>query len=98
MLVIAVSNCGRAENTAIRMFLHSALSIVNDDMWRAPNIAMSLVFSRLAKMLPHIFSLPAKKFHGHIWYVAAMEIVVACIDTRKPVAVALLDKFTSDAS
>lgn len=98
MYSIALAYCGTADNNAIRMLLHSAVSDVSDDVRRSAVIALGFVLFRHAKMLPHIVGLLAESCHAHVRYGAAMAIGIACMGTGMPVAVSMLEKLTSDAS
>lgn len=98
MYAVALAYCGTADNKAIRMLLHSAVSDVSDDVRRAAVIALGFVLLRHAKMLPHIVGLLAESCHAHVRYGAAMAIGVACMGTGMPVAVNMLEKLTTDPS
>lgn len=98
MYAIALAYCGTADNNAIRMLLHSAVSDVSDDVRRAAVIALGFVLFRHAKMLPHIVGLLAESCHAHVRYGAAMAIGIACIGTGLPVAISMLERLTSDPS
>lgn len=98
MYAVALAYCGTADNKAIRLLLHSAVSDVDDDVRRAAVIALGFVLFRHAKMLPHIVGLLAESCHAHVRYGAAMAIGIACMGTGMPVAVNMLEKLTSDAS
>lgn len=98
MYAIALAYVGTADNKAIRMLLHSAVSDVSDDVRRAAVIALGFVLIRHPKLLPNIVGLLAESCHAHVRYGAAMAIGIACMGTGMTVAVSMLERLTADAS
>ncbi|CAN8069150.1 unnamed protein product [Agarophyton chilense] len=96
MYAVALAYCGTADNKAIRLLLHSAVSDVNDDVRRAAVIALGFVLFRHPKLLPNIVSLLAESCHAHVRYGAAMAIGISCMGTGMPAAVGILEKLISE--
>ncbi|KAI0563387.1 26S proteasome regulatory subunit RPN2 [Gracilaria domingensis] len=96
MYAVALAYCGTADNKAIRLLLHSAVSDVSDDVRRAAVIALGFVLFRHPKLLPNIVSLLAESCHSHVRYGAAMAIGISCMGTGMPAAVSILEKLISE--
>lgn len=98
MYAVALAYCGTADNKAIRLLLHSAVSDLSDDVRRAAVIAIGFVLFRHAKQVPKIVALLSESCHAHVRYGAAMAIGIACTGTGLPAAVEILERLTSDPS
>eukprot|EP00178_Gracilaria_changii_P017261 TRINITY_DN4934_c0_g1_i1.p1 TRINITY_DN4934_c0_g1~~TRINITY_DN4934_c0_g1_i1.p1 ORF type:complete len:1095 (-),score=205.03 TRINITY_DN4934_c0_g1_i1:3303-6587(-) len=96
MYTVALAYCGTADNKAIRLLLHSAVSDVSDDVRRAAVIALGFVLFRHPKLLPNIVSLLAESCHAHVRYGAAMAIGISCMGSGMPAAVNILEKLISE--
>ena len=98
MYAVALAYCGTADNQAIKMLLHSAVTDVNDDVRRAAVIALGFVLFRHPKQLPRIVSLLSESCHAHVRYGAAMAIGIACMGSGSTVAVDILEKLSIDST
>jgi 26S proteasome regulatory subunit N2 len=98
MYAVALAYCGTADNKAIRLLLHSAVSDLSDDVRRAAVIAIGFVLFRHAKQVPKIVALLSESCHAHVRYGAAMAIGIACTGTGLPAAVEILERLTTDPS
>lgn len=98
MYAVALAYCGTADNKAIRLLLHSAVSDVSDDVRRAAVISLGFVLFRHSKLLPRIVALLAESCHAHVRFGAAIAIGIACMGTGMPVAVEMLERLTTDPS
>lgn len=98
MYAVGLAYCGTADNKAIRLLLHYAVSDVSDDVRRSAVIALGFVMFRHPKQLPRIVALLAESCHAHVRYGAAMAIGIACMGTGMPVAVEMLERLTADPS
>ncbi|PXF44863.1 26S proteasome non-ATPase regulatory subunit 1-like [Gracilariopsis chorda] len=96
MYAVALAYCGTADNNAIRMLLHSAVSDVSDDVRRAAVIALGFVLFKHPKLLPNIVSLLAESCHAHVRYGAAIAIGICCIGTGMSSAATILEKLISE--
>lgn len=98
MYAVALAYCGTADNKAIRLLLHSAVSDVSDDVRRAAVIGLGFVLFRHPKLLPRIVALLAESCHAHVRFGAAIAIGIACMGTGMPAAVEMLERLTTDPS
>lgn len=98
MYAVALAYCGTADNKAIRLLLHSAVSDVSDDVRRAAVIGLGFVLFRHPKLLPRIVALLAESCHAHVRFGAAIAIGIACMGTGMQAAVDMLERLTADAS
>lgn len=98
MYAIALAYCGTADNKAIKMLLHAAVTDVSDDVRRAAVTALGFVLFRHPKQVPRIVSLLSESCHAHVRYGAAMAIGIACMGTGMPVAVDILEKLSIDST
>jgi 26S proteasome regulatory subunit N2 len=98
MYAVALAYCGTADNKAIRMLLHSAVSDLSDDVRRAAVIAIGFVLFRHPNQVPKIVALLSESCHAHVRYGAAMAIGIACNGTGLPAAVEILERLTTDPS
>lgn len=98
MYAVALAYCGTADNKAIRLLLHSAVSDLSDDVRRAAVIAIGFVLFRHATQVPKIVALLSESCHAHVRYGAAMAIGIACTGTGLPSAVEILERLTRDPS
>ncbi|CDF37190.1 unnamed protein product [Chondrus crispus] len=98
MYAVALAYCGTADNKAIRLLLHSAVSDVSDDVRRAAVIGLGFVLFRHPKLLPRIVALLAESCHAHVRFGAALAIGIACMGTGMPAAVEMLERLTADPS
>lgn len=98
MYAVALAYCGTADNKAIRLLLHSAVSDVSDDVRRAAVIGLGFVLFRHSRLLPRIVALLAESCHAHVRFGAAIAIGIACMGTGMPAAVELLERLTTDPS
>lgn len=98
MYAVALAYCGTADNKAIRLLLHSAVSDVSDDVRRAAVIGLGFVLFRHPKLLPRIVALLAESCHAHVRFGAALAIGIACMGTGMPVAIEMLERLTADPS
>lgn len=98
MYAVALAYCGTADNRAIKLLLHAAVSDVSDDVRRAAVIALGFVLFRHPRLLPHIVALLAESCHAHVRYGAAIAIGIACMGTGMPVAANILERLTGDSS
>lgn len=98
MYAVALAYCGTADNKAIRLLLHSAVSDVSDDVRRAAVIGLGFVLFRHPRLLPRIVALLAESCHAHVRFGAAVAIGIACMGTGMPAAVEMLERLTTDAS
>lgn len=96
MYAVALAYSGTANNKAIRLLLHSAVSDLSDDVRRAAVIALGFVLCNHAKQVPKIVALLSESCHAHVRYGAAMAIGVACNGTGLPAAVEILERLTTD--
>jgi 26S proteasome regulatory subunit N2 len=96
MYAVALAYCGTADNKAIRLLLHSAVSDLSDDVRRAAVIAIGFVLFRHPKQVPKIVALLSESCHSHVRYGAAMAIGIACTGTGLPAAVEILERLTTD--
>lgn len=96
MYAVALAYCGSANNKAIRLLLHSAVSDLSDDVRRAAVIALGFVLCNRAKQVPKIVELLSESCHAHVRYGSAMAIGVACNGTGLPAAVEILERLTTD--
>lgn len=96
MYAIALAYCGTADNNAIRMLLHSAVSDVSDDVRRAAVIGLGFVLLKHPEMLPRIVVLLAESCHPHVRFGAAIAIGIACMGTGMQGALDILDHLTTD--
>lgn len=98
MYAVALAYCGTADNKAIRLLLHSAVSDVSDDVRRAAVIGLGFVLFRHPRHLPRIVALLAESCHAHVRFGAAIAIGIACMGTGMPAAVEMLERLTTDPS
>lgn len=98
MYAVALAYCGTADNKAIRLLLHSAVSDVSDDVRRAAVIGLGFVLFRHPRLLPRIVALLAESCHAHVRFGAAIAIGIACMGTGMPAAVEMLERLTTDPS
>jgi 26S proteasome regulatory subunit N2 len=98
MYAVALAYCGTADNKAIRLLLHSAVSDLSDDVRRAAVIAIGFVLFRHPAQVPKIVALLSESCHAHVRYGAAMAIGIACNGTGLPAAVEILERLTTDSS
>lgn len=98
MYAVALAYCGTADNKAIRLLLHSAVSDVSDDVRRAAVIGLGFVLFRHPKLLPRIVALLAESCHAHVRFGAAIAIGIACMGTGMPAAIEMLERLTTDPS
>jgi 26S proteasome regulatory subunit N2 len=96
MYAVALAYCGTADNKAIRLLLHSAVSDLSDDVRRAAVIAIGFVLFRHPKQVPKIVALLSESCHSHVRYGAAMAVGIACTGTGLPAAVEILERLTTD--
>jgi 26S proteasome regulatory subunit N2 len=96
MYAVALAYCGTADNKAIRLLLHSAVSDLSDDVRRAAVIAIGFVMFRHPKQVPKIVALLSESCHSHVRYGAAMAVGIACTGTGLPAAVEILERLTTD--
>jgi len=98
MYAIALAYCGTADNQAIKLLLHAAVTDVSDDVRRAAVISLGFVLFRHPKQLPRIVSLLSESCHAHVRYGAAIAIGIACIGSGSSVGVELLEKLSVDST
>ena len=97
MYAIGMAYCGTANNGALKILLHSAVSDMSDDVRRAAVIALGFVLFRVPHQAPRIVSLLAASYNPHLRYGAAMAVGIACAGTGQESALELLEPLWSDS-
>jgi len=98
MFATAFAFAGTADNQAIRLLLHTAVSDVNDDVRRGAVIALGFVLMRHPKQVPKTIALLAESCHAHVRYGAAIAIGIACAGTGLTSAFEILERLVVDSS
>uniref|UniRef100_A0A7S1TLY8 26S proteasome regulatory subunit RPN2 C-terminal domain-containing protein n=1 Tax=Erythrolobus australicus TaxID=1077150 RepID=A0A7S1TLY8_9RHOD len=98
MFCTALAYAATADNKAVRLLLHSAVSDVDNDVRRAAVIALGFVLMRHPRQVPRTIALLAESCHAHVRYGATLALGIACAGTGLPAAIEILEKLASDTS
>lgn len=96
MYAIAMAYCGTANNSAMKILLHAAVSDVNDDVRRAAVTALGFVLFRVPSQCPRVVSLLAASYNPHMRYGSAMAVGIACAGTGMQSAMDVLEPLWAD--
>ena len=96
MYAIGMAYCGTANNGAMKILLHVAVSDVSDDVRRAAVVALGFVLFRVPHQAPRVVSLLAASYNPHLRYGAAMAVGIACAGTGQQTALDLLEPLWAD--
>jgi len=98
MFCTALAYAATADNKAIRLLLHTAVSDVDNDVRRAAVISLGFVLMRHPRQVPRTIALLAESCHAHVRYGATMALGIACAGTGMPSAIEILEKLSGDTS
>lgn len=97
MYAIGMAYCGTANNSAMKILLHVAVSDMSDDVRRAAVVALGFVLFRVPHQAPRVVSLLAASYNPHLRYGAAMAVGIACAGTGQQSALELLEPLWADS-
>ena len=97
MYAIGMAYCGTANNSAMKILLHVAVSDMSDDVRRAAVMALGFVLFRVPHQAPRVVSLLAASYNPHLRYGAAMAVGIACAGTGQASALELLEPLWADS-
>ena len=96
MFAIGMAYCGTANNGAMKILLHVAVSDVSDDVRRSAVLALGFVLYRVPHQAPRVVALLAASYNPHLRYGSALAVGVACSGTGNQAALELLEPMWSD--
>eukprot|EP01047_Picozoa_sp_COSAG01_P011769 COSAG01_NODE_518_length_16019_cov_9.486809_9_plen_854_part_00 len=96
MFAIGMAYSGTANNAAMKILLHVAVSDTSDDVRRAAVMALGFVLFRVPAQAPRVVSLLAASYNPHLRYGSAMAVGIACAGTGQQSALDLLEPLWAD--
>ena len=97
MYCIGMAYAGSSKNSALRKWLHIAVSDVSDDVRRAAIEAIGFVMFRNPEQMPTVVSLLSESYNPSVRYGSAMALGIGCAGTGSKEALTLLEPLCDDS-